>query len=123
MEVSPGWGKRGLVGWCVRRSEGADWESPRHSPHAQNAGAVYPRLFLLAYAVPIPDLTTQGAGKSWLSAIGSGGHDWARDISESVPPCCRRSRTPALPRAWMTGDWRLAVQSWCVERRAPHPQT
>ena len=37
------------------------------------------------YPVPIPDLTTQGAGKSWLSAIGSGGHDRARDISESVP--------------------------------------
>ena len=31
-------------------------------------------------------------------------------------------RTPALPRAWMTGDWRLAVRSWCVGRRAPHPQ-
>ena len=45
----------------------------------------------------IPDLTTQGAGKSWLSAIGSRGHDWARDISESVPPCCRRSAYAGSP--------------------------
>ena len=45
----------------------------------------YPRPLCLTYPAAIPDLTTQGAGKSWLSAIGSGGHDRARDISESVP--------------------------------------
>jgi hypothetical protein len=49
------------------------------------AGRCYPRPSHRSYRWPIPDLTTQGAGKSWLSAIGSGGHDWARDISESVP--------------------------------------
>ena len=56
-----------------------------HSPRAQNAEPILSPPYRLAYPVPIPDLTTQGAGKSWLSAIGSGGHDRARDISESVP--------------------------------------
>jgi hypothetical protein len=43
----------------------------------------------------------------------------------SANPCHAAAgdhRTPALPRAWMTGDWRLAVHSSSVERRAPHPQ-
>ena len=44
-------------------------------------------------------------------------HQRIRAVSAASDP-----RTLALPRAWMTGDWRLAAHSIRAGRQAPHPQ-
>jgi len=75
-----------------------------------------------SYLVAIPDLTTQGAHKSWLSAIGSGGHDRGtrhqRIRATLLPAISVRRLSPG--HGWPgTGGWRSGRGAWSGERRIP----